>query len=327
MADPIDWFSVAQEPSERSDDDLEAVLLADPEDLRARVQLLSRYQLKIFDAQAQARFHAHIYWMIEHHPEVRCAYMIFADFWPDAYREAKRLWMAVLAARPDDPVILNNASGFLLHDRDLARDLMLRGAALEPTVAHWHHSLGFLYMLDAFEAQADEDRLRAAREALAEAERALELTPDPAEQLDRLVDLIKAASMAGELERSSELAGRILAIAAVSADPPPRRLADGIHHAHAALGNAALANGDLATALAELRAAGIGADVVAAPGVLGPDLTLATALLQQGEQHAVLEYLDAVGKGWQCPRHLNRWKAMIRTGETPSFRLTRGAMP
>lgn len=97
MADPIDWFNVAREPSDLSNDDLEAMLVTDPEDLRARVQLLLQYQSKIFDAQVQARSHAHICWLIEHHPEVSCGYVIHPEFSPDTYREAKRLWLSVLA--------------------------------------------------------------------------------------------------------------------------------------------------------------------------------------------------------------------------------------
>ncbi len=189
------------------------------------------------------------------------------------------------------------ASLFLfMQDRDFARDLMRRGVVLEPMVAHWHQSLGYLCMMDWFDAQNDEDRLRSAREGLAEYERALELTSDPAQQFGLLVDLVRVASMAGQHERSTELAGRILAIASEPGEPPPRLLDYGVHRAHAALGHAALAKGDVSTARAQLRAAGAVQMRFAGPEILGPDLTLAAATVRDiGEINRMIRRRAAAG--------------------------------
>ncbi|MDQ3368400.1 MAG: hypothetical protein M3680_23490 [Myxococcota bacterium] len=331
MADVVDWEQVAKEPSDLSDEELEAALAEDPEDLRSRVQLARRYLFQILDAEAQKRRHAHLLWLIEHHPEVDCGYMgISAALWPEAYAAGKRAWLSVSGARPNDPIVINHASRFFsVDDRSIAKDLMARGAALEPTVAHWHLCLGFQRIVDWFDAH-DSDantRQRLAADAVAEYEQAVALETDPHAHFAILTDLVRAASMAAQYDRAAQVATRILAIAARdSPDLHPRR-EYAIHYARAALGNAALANNDIASACQYLDAAKSVDGNFPMTHLLGPDFTLATALLAHGERDAVIEYLDGIEKPWPCHNHFKQWRQMIREGQTPSFRLTAGVSP
>src|SRR5262249_21292520 len=92
-----------------------------------------------------------------------------------------------------------------------------------------------------------------------------------------------------------------------------------IHQANLALGEIALAQGDVPRACERLLAAG------ATPGSpqldsFGPNMRLALRLLQRGEQHAVIEYLERCRKFWKMERGLiDRWKAEVEAGQTPQF--------
>jgi len=52
----------------------------------------------------------------------------------------------------------------------------------------------------------------------------------------------------------------------------------------------------------------------------GPNMTLASELLEKGESEVVLQYLGLCRKFWEDGRQqLDEWSADIRSGKTPDF--------
>jgi tetratricopeptide (TPR) repeat protein len=308
----MDWDDVAELAG--SIPELEARLIDQPDDVRARVQLVKLYMFEILDRDAQHRRHDHVFWLIDHAPGVWTSFAwINATLWPDAYREANARWRAAVTRHPDDPDVLYNA---MLHaslgDPTAAEELGQRGAALEPAAARWQASLGFRRATAWFAATSEEERVRLAREALAFYERAYELEGGHG----HLAEIAKAASRAGDHERARATAARILAEASTD-DPDAYR-----HHARAVLGRVMLARGDVAGAIEQLARSLDDVEYFAAGLVLGPDLTLARDLLNAGEQGAVIEYLDGcIERAWPHADDVELWKAAIARGEIPSLRL------
>jgi hypothetical protein len=87
-----------------------------------------------------------------------------------------------------------------------------------------------------------------------------------------------------------------------------------VHRGHLVLGRIALASNDLASARAELLAAG------RTPGSpqlnsFGPNMRLARDLLAVGERDSVLEYIDLCGAFWKMgEQDLPRWRQRSRRG-------------
>ncbi len=324
MSDVIDWCTLAEAPLGGTLEDLEASLRKDSQNLRARVQLIRHYLNNLFSPEAQARRHEHIYWLVSNHPEIRLGgwATINRDGWPEAYDEGKRLWISVISARADDPAILRNATEFLfVYDRALAEGLIRRGVALDPSDSYWHESLGFLRHSDWYDASCEDRRRAAAHAAMGHYAEAIALESSPRKRHGLVSELARVASKAGDHDRAAEAATVVLSEATVLGD------SSSAHDAHMVLGNCALARGDLVRAREHLAAATSMNVEFAAGEILGPDFTLATALLAHGEGAAVIDYLDACKRWWPYRNHLENWRRQIERGETPAFRLVKGQAP
>jgi len=85
------------------------------------------------------------------------------------------------------------------------------------------------------------------------------------------------------------------------------------------LGQIALDEGDIGTSVSHLESAS------ATPGSpqlnsFGPDLILAQRLFAQGEEEAVMQYLEAIGAFWEMDYGaIEKWKNQIENNQTPSF--------
>lgn len=223
----------------------EAALAADPEDLEARIKLAGRYM--IARPELQARRVVHIHWLIEHRPELSLgghgAIPRFAS--PDGFERGKALWLAQVAAHPENLAVLENAILFVSRDDPaLARELILRGMVLAPS-PKWHSEMSDLHWQAwAFASTAAERREHAAL-VVAQCELALQLEQTSAERDDWQVELARASVEAGYVQKAADAAARIVADLA-QADP--RRVPRGRYWSAIALGVAALHRNEVGVA-------------------------------------------------------------------------------
>ena len=133
----------------------------------------------------------------------------------------------------------------------------------------------------------------------------------------------------GDLGQAVALARELLALADDYGDD--WNYGNAIHHGHRLLGHIALKNGDIDTAKTELLASG---DTPGSPQLksFGPNMSLAKALLEEGEIECVLEYLGRCGTFWQLKQlaernpalkpmaeKLDDWIEQIKQGQIPEF--------
>ena len=92
-----------------------------------------------------------------------------------------------------------------------------------------------------------------------------------------------------------------------------------IHKGHLVLGHVALHRNDLETAKSELLAAG---QTPGSPQLnsFGPNMSLAKALLDKGENETVIAYFDECSTFWQTRfSKLPEWRSDVMAGRTPDF--------
>jgi hypothetical protein len=143
-----------------------------------------------------------------------------------------------------------------------------------------------LRRLDWHDVRSAEEQRRFARDALAEYERGARARDAPARRFPLLIEIAKAASKAGKHDRASEVATIIFATEPELVGTFTYNRA--IHFAHIALGNRALAGGDVTSAREHLFAAGSTNANFAAGEMYGPDYS--PPLLTHGRRDAVIDY-------------------------------------
>src|SRR5262249_4478048 len=153
-------------------------------------------------------------WLIENRPEhpiLSTAYsgrLRLRD--RDVYDRARALWQRQVAANPKDAVILGNAATFLtLGDRDEAAALLRRCREVDPANREWPRKLGHLYRLNMNRATGGARRSFAAR-AVAEFERALDLSRGDIMTTALLPDLAKTAFEAADHDKARAYARQLL---------------------------------------------------------------------------------------------------------------------
>ena len=176
-----------------------------------------------------------------------------------------------------------------------------------------------------FEAQSEAIPLTPEQEAQLKAA-ALERAPRDLDALDAaktenerfyaLPDAAMAAFRLGDNSRAKELAEQALVL--VQSYQGNWNYGNAIHFAHTVLGLLALAAGDVARAVEELKKAG------ATPGspqldTFGPTMQLAKELLRCGQFDAVLNYLGQCRTFWQRGAvWLDLWEEKVRAGGVPN---------
>ena len=100
--------------------------------------------------------------------------------------------------------------------------------------------------------------------------------------------------------------------------------AENFHQANMVLGRVALAEDDVELAKYYLLEAGRipESSSLASPGPMqlqGPNMRLASELLQRGESEVVLEYFDLCSSFWRSDK-LDDWAAVVKAGGMPDFR-------
>ena len=127
----------------------------------------------------------------------------------------------------------------------------------------------------------------------------------------------KAAFEVGKLDEARTYANELLTVAQHFRGD--WNYGNAIHDGHLVRGRLALRAGDVAQAKKELLAAG---DTPGSPQLdtFGPNMSLASDLLQHGEREVVLEYFQRCERFWESGGDsLDAWRKAIAGGKMPAF--------
>jgi hypothetical protein len=299
---------------------LEEQVAKKPNDVESRTKLLGYYFIAgRQDAEAESAKQRHVIWLIENAPESLVLGLPYGRvdkiLAAEGYDRAKRAWQKTIRASPDKLAVLKNASSFfLMHDRDISEELLLKGQALDSKNPEWSRSLGQLYSLGLARLPAGPPQRAAAEKAYRQYKLGYELS-DAEEKETILSDLAKTAFAAGLVDDAKNLAEKMLD----TDDTADWNYGNRIHHGNIILGRIALSNGNLDEAKSRLLLAG---KTSGSPQLnsFGPNMALAKELLERGQTDVVLEYFELCKKFWTMSgRKLEQWADDVKSQRAPKF--------
>jgi hypothetical protein len=298
---------------------LEEQVAKNPNDVDSRTKLLGYYFIKgRQDADAKSNRQRHVVWLIENAPESEVLGLPYSRIdkvlEKEGYDRAKEAWLKVIQKSPEELSVLRNASTFfLLHDRALSEELLLKGQALDAKDPKWPASLGQLYSLELMSLPLGPVRKAAAEKAFQQYKLAYELS-NAVERDALLASLAKTAFAAGLNDEAKAFATKMLEDDAAGWNRGNR-----IHHGNLILGQLALSDGNVDEAKSRLLLAG---KTTGSPQLnsFGPNMLLAKELLERGETAVVLEYFELCKKFWASPhRKLEQWADDVKSNRIPQF--------
>ncbi|WP_442508212.1 tetratricopeptide repeat protein [Novipirellula sp. SH528] len=298
---------------------LEKTVSENPSDVESRTKLLGYYFTKgRQDPDAKDARQRHVEWLIKNAPESEVLGLPYSHLNKvlerDGYESARQAWLQVVQQSPENLTVLRNASKFfLLHDRDTAEELLLKGQILAPNDPQWPAALGHLYSLGLTSRPMGPEREANATKAFRQFELAYEhLVPMRRDTL--LSDLAKTGLEAGLIDDAKKYAELML-----DDDTASWNQGNHIHHGNLILGRIALSSGDVDEAKSRLLLAG---KTSGSPQLnsFGPNMLLAKELLSQGENKVVLEYFELCKRFWSSPRReLEQWIDEVKANRMPQF--------
>jgi hypothetical protein len=335
---PLDSRALAQAqtvapgiPGQISADDakaLEEALIANPENVAARGQLISYYFYDEINAshspESEEKREKQIFWLIEHRPELEVAGSAEAELFPEGptgspegYVRGKQLWLQQVDLHPDNQQILRNAAQFLsLTDGKIARELLEKASAFDPSDMKTASALAETYEHERQDSSPPEEKLALARKVLSLRKSVLERV-EGEQRFYELGDVATSAFEAGQPEDAKQYASELLKSA--EKFKGNWNYGNALHHGNIVLGRVALSFGDIPAAKEYLLAAG---QMPGSPQLdsFGPNMILAKELLEKGERDIVLTYLQLCGKFWKLGADdLQSWTATIKGGGIPDF--------
>jgi tetratricopeptide (TPR) repeat protein len=291
-------------------EELEAGLRKAPEKVDERVVLIGYYSANAKTSMDRARLRTHVLWMIENHPEHPSTAEPSLRDLPDdldGNQQILALWRKHIESRGNDLDVVKNAEKFFFgKDPAEADRLIHRLSELEPGNREWANELAQLYRMFGIPGERIDDPSQRASEAH---KRVLALTRNPAAREALAGDMAEAAFKVGDFAAAAQLAK--IHLQGNDRTAPQR--------ANTILGRVALRSGDVSRAkqyLMDSSRPEAARDI----SLTGPTMVLAKELLEQGEQEAVLQYLDNCLSLW--PRRedvLQMWIADIKSGKMPKF--------
>jgi tetratricopeptide (TPR) repeat protein len=310
---------------------LETRLKSNPDDLDARVNLMSYYVLsnahthvagQTPSRESMDALRGHVLWFIEHHPDDEEA----ADLMPMALRiddpaghaQARAQWQVQVDKQRDNAHVLTNAAYFsAIDDHRLSTELLERALDLSPEYARAANLLAQQYELQArIGRKHKEDKQQIEKRAFALRERA-SAALNSEERFYSLQDLARTAFEAGEFVKAQLYAQELVDSAARYSGN--WNYGNAAHHGNIVLGRIALQDGDVQRARQHLLAA---ATMSGSPQLnsFGPNMTLAKELLGRGERQIVLKYFEMCAKFWVSgSSKLEEWAATVKGGGLPDF--------
>ncbi len=298
---------------------LEEQVATNPNDVDSRTKLLGYYFIKgRQDADAKSNRERHVIWLIENAPESEVLGSPYGQLnkflEPKAYDQAKQAWQRIIQQSPEKLTALKHASAFfLINDREISEELLLKGQALDATDPKWAASLGQLYSLELMSLPEGESRKAVAKKAFDQNELAYQLSD--AEGRDALLtSLAKSALAAGLKDDAKKFATMML-----DNNTDGWNRGNLIHHGNLVLGQIALSDGNLDEAKSRLLLAG---QTTGSPQLnsFGPNMQLAKELLERGETEVVLDYFELCKTFWKSgDRDLKRWSEDVKSNRIPQF--------
>jgi hypothetical protein len=179
-----------------------------------------------------------------------------------------------------------------------------------------------LALAQCAQAQQDGDFKAEAARFLASHETQLQQADKPNHRLHLLLNLTPAAMYAGDAGKAAAYANELMALGEKLKTFPgfgPGLYGNATHVGNLVLGRLALLGGDVSKAKEHLLAAG------RVPGSstllsFGPNMLLASELIERGERDAAVQYLDLCAKFWERQDgKIEGWKGVIREGGMPNF--------
>jgi tetratricopeptide (TPR) repeat protein len=313
----------ARQPLEEDEvQKLEKKVFDKPDNIEARLRLLNHYRMDRSTDGRAARY-VHVLWFIENAPESDVAGSEFFSkrMMPELFEKADKLWAKHLAENPKSAKIAANAARFYTaEDKDRAEELLKKAQELDPKNPRFTQQLAMFYMMKARDPRST-DAAAAAKSALAQYDVLLKSADERARP--RVLDqAAEACLLAGDDERAAKLAEELLKTSV--GDPG---YGEWIHEGHRILGHVALNGDKVDVAKAELLKAGK-TEGSRSLESMGPQLTLAKALLEKGEKDAVLAYLERVHDLWPRGQEaVTKWIEQIKAGEKPELDRMRAMMP
>lgn len=317
-----DAYSLTRLGSQMNSDEIAALekqVTQKPSDIDARVKLLGYYFLNgRQNPDSKSARLRHIEWLIANAPESDVLGLPYGQLnkilESEGYDRAKQAWLKVVRDSPENLKTLRNAASFfLLSERQLSEELLLKGKKLDASDPYWPGSLGRLYSLELMSMQQGAERQATAKKAFEQFELAYK-SSEAIEQDSLLTSMAKSALEAGLTDEAKKIAGQML-----ESDATGWNRGNRIHHANIILGRIALAQGDMDEAKSRLLLAG---KTSGSPQLnsFGPNMTLAKELLEQGETDVVLEYFELCKLFWDSPRRqLEEWTDDVKANRIPKF--------
>jgi len=199
-------------------------------------------------------------------------------------------------------------------ERATAEELLKKAQVLEPNNPKWSTRLGQLYRI-AMKGAVSDARREFAEKSAQQFRQAVELQENPSAVYYILADLAEVSLESGTNDEAKAYANQLLDLA--TDRPGNWYTGNAIHYGNLVLRRLALQSGDTKTAKLHLLAAG---QTSGSPQLnsFGPNMTLAKALLEQGEADVVVEYLELCKNFWKSNK-LDVWIAIVKGGQAPDF--------
>jgi hypothetical protein len=291
-------------------EELEAALRKEPEKVDERLVLIGYYGANGRTPADRANLRKHVLWMVERHPEhPATSEPGLRDLPDDAEANAQILafWRKHVEMRAADLAVLKNAEKFFFSkDPAEAERLIHRIAEKEPDNREWANELAQLYRMFGIPGRTISDPVQRALETY---DRVLALIRNTTAREALAGDMADAAFKLGDFQGAAELARIHLR----GKDHTATQRANTI------LGRIALRSGDLDRARRHLLDSSrpeAGKDVALA----GPSMVLARELLEEGDDEAVLQYMDNCLSLWPRGENvLQIWMDDVRNGRMPKF--------
>ncbi len=142
-------------------------------------------------------------------------------------------------------------------------------------------------------------------------------------RLALLLHLTPAAMYAGDAAKAAAYANELMALGEKLKSSPgfgPGFYANATHVGNLVLGRLALLGGDVGRAREHLLAAGRVPPGSPTLMSFGPNMLLASELIERGERDAAVEYLDLCAGFWKRQDgKVEGWKAVVKEGGMPNF--------
>lgn len=300
-------------------DALEQHVVQRPQDIESRTKLLGFYFIVgRNDPDTKPARARHVLWLVENAPESEVLGLPYS--WldkvldSDGHDKAKQAWLKVTRESPENlAVIANAAKFFLMYDREIAEQLLLKGQQAERDAASWPASLGQLYALGLIGLPDGPAKEAAAEQAFRQYQLAYDRS-EPMEQDTLLSDLAKTAFEADLIEEAKKYAEKML-----DDETTGWNRGNQVHHGNLILGRIALLKDDVEEAKSRLLLAG---KTTGSPQLnsFGPNMVLAKELLERGETDVVLEYFALCAMFWTSPRQeLDQWIKEVKDNRIPQF--------